>query len=97
MRSHVRGRVRRREGREREVPEPSLAPADFARVSGYHRSTVYNLLRQQPNRLPPVLRLGWRIRFIGVREWMKKQQRAGNVSRVATTRSSPRRAKGARR
>jgi predicted DNA-binding transcriptional regulator AlpA len=81
--------ARRREGRGMEVPEPSWAVADFTRVSGYHRSTVYNLLRQQPNRLPPVLRLGRRIRFVGVREWMKKQQRAGNVSRVATTPGEP--------
>ena len=45
---------------------------------GYSVDTIRKMMRCSPNRLPPSIRLGgWRIRFVGVEEWLREKARAG--------------------
>src|SRR2546425_13291509 len=68
-----RGAASRRERKGTDAPEPTSTAAQVAAVLQINRQTLYGLARRHPDRVPPFIRSGWKIVFLGVGRWMERQ------------------------
>ena len=58
-------------------PERALTTRQLADLLGCSIHTIRAKLRRAPRELPPSIRLGaWRIRFVGVEQWLEEKARA---------------------